>query len=332
MDVPPRSSRRNLPFLLGLVAILALLPLGYFRFLHEPPAPPPAPLPVPVLPTEPVKPTPPPAGDTAVAPGPAERKPVELKIQKLEGRVEVRRGDGDWSPAQQDEVLRPSDRVRTLEGSYAVLVDGEALEIHMEEGTEVSVDELTDSISRFMLANGMTTVTTRPGTKQTLEMRTAGSEARVSTEGGRFTLSNDGRGTVALATLSGETRFSGPHNLIIVRAGQQSIVRPGQEPSLPIPIPSSLLLKVKWPARAQRRVTLSGETEPGALVIAGGQRVSADDHGRFALPLQLKEGPNPVKVRVRSVGGQLQQDQRDLSVDTTPPKGVTVDPGLWGDP
>ena len=49
MDAP-RSPRRSVPFLIGLVAILAALPLGYFLFLHQPPAPPPPPPPPPALP------------------------------------------------------------------------------------------------------------------------------------------------------------------------------------------------------------------------------------------------------------------------------------------
>ena len=314
MDAP---RTRTAPFLLGLVAILAALPLGYFLFLREPP-PPPAPPPPPVEAKRPVE-------------KPAERAPLALKLEKIEGTVEVRRG-GTWRAAVEQESLQASDTVRTRDGSYAILLGGKALEVRMEEGTEVSVEALTDTLSRLVLGAGMTQVRLRPGSSQKVEVAASGSDAEVSTEEGLFTLSNNGSGTVALATQEGETRFSGQRQVVIVRAGQQSIVLPGRGPSAPTPIPSSLLLKVNWPARPRRQVVVSGETEPGTHVAVGGQRVSADAQGRFSLQLSLQEGANPIRVRARSVGGRLQEEQRALSVDTTPPRPVTVDPGLWNDP
>lgn len=315
MDAP-RSPRRSAPFLLGLVAILAALPLGYFLFLHQPPAPPP----------------PPPRVVEAPRPAtPPQKGPVSLKLEEVRGTVEVRRG-GEWRAASAGEALRPSDTVRTLKGSYAVLIGGEAVEVRMDEGTEVSVEALTDSLSRLLLGNGMTTVRLKPNSGQAIEVRAEGSDAMARTEGGTFTLSNNGAGTVALATLAGEATFSGQRKVVIVRAGQQSIIRPGHGPSEPTAIPTSLLLKVNWPARPRRQIAVSGQTEPGARVDVGGRIIPTDEEGRFSQVLSLKEGANDVRVRALSVGGLRQEDSRELTVDTTPPKQVTVDPGIWDDP
>jgi hypothetical protein len=257
---------------------------------------------------------------------------VSLKLEKVSGTVEVRRG-GQWRAASAGEALRPSDTVRTHEGSYAVLIGGEAVEVHMDEGTEVSVEALTDSLSRFMVGNGMTTVSLKPNSGQALEVRAAGSDAVARTEGGTLTLSNNGAGTVALATLVGEATFGGQRKVVIVRAGQQSVIRPGHGPSEPAAIPTSLLLKVNWPARPRRhQLVVSGQTEPGARVDVGGRIIPTDEEGRFSQVLSLKEGANAVQVRALSIGGLRQEDSRELTVDTTPPKQVTVDPGLWDDP
>lgn len=315
MDAP-RSRRRSAPFVLGLIAILAALPLGYFLFLHQPPVPSPPPPHVVEAP-HPV--TPPVKG------------PVQLKLEEIRGTVQVRRG-GEWRTARVGESLRPSDAVRTLEGSYAVLIGGEAVEVRMEAGTEMSVEDLTDSLSRVLLGNGMTTVRVKPDAGMTLEVMAAGSDAVARTEGGTFTLSNNGAGTVALATLAGEASFSGQHKVVIVRAGQQSIVRPGHGPSDPTPIPTSLLLKVNWPTRPRRQVVLSGQTDPGARVDVGGRIIPTDEEGRFSHTVSLEEGANAVQVHALSVGGLHQKDERALTLDTTPPKRVTVDPGIWDDP
>jgi hypothetical protein len=321
MDAP-RSPRRTVRFLLALTAILAALPLGYFLFLHQPPAAAP----------------PPPAVPRAQEAAPPPQPPVvqrELKLEEIHGTVEVRRGNGEWHPVRAGESLHPSDAVRTLEGSYAVLVNGETVEVRMESGTEVSIEALTDTLSRLMLANGMTTARVKPGTRQTFEVRAAGSDAVARTEDGRFTMSNNGAGTVAVGTQEGEVTFIGQGKVVIVRAGQQSIIRPGRGPSDPSSIPTSLLLKVNWPARptvTRRQLVVSGQTEPGTQVDIAGKVLSTDEEGRFSQTLPLEEGANTVRVQARSVGGLHQESKRDFTVDTTPPGRVTVDPGMWNDP
>ncbi|MFE8599778.1 hypothetical protein [Archangium violaceum] len=318
MDAP-RSPRRSAPFFLGLLAILAALPLGYFLFLHQPPAPPPAP----------VVEAPPPVAPPPVAP--PENRPMALELKEIRGTVEVRRGDGEWRAASVGEALQPSDAVRTREGAYAVIIGGEAVEVRMEAGAEVSVEVLTHSLTRFLLNNGMTTARVDTGAGQTFEMKAAGSDAEARTEGGTFTMNNNGAGTVSLATLKGEVAFSGQRKVVIVRAGQQSIIRPGRAPAEPTPIPTSLLLKVNWPAHPRRKVVVSGQTDPGNQVRVGGRLVPTDEAGRFSQVLPLQEGQNSVQVQAVSVGGLRQEDSRDFNLDTTPPS-VKVDPGIWDDP
>lgn len=258
---------------------------------------------------------------------------MELKLEEIRGTVEVRRGGGQWRTVSVGEALHSSDAVRTREGSYAVIIGGEAVEVRMEAGAEVSVEALTDSLSRLLLGTGMTTARVKMGDGQTLEMKAAGSDAVARTQGGTFTMSNNGAGTVALATLVGEVAFSGSRKVVIVRAGQQSIVRPGREPSAPTPIPTSLLLKVNWPTRPPRReVVVSGQTDPGSQVNVAGRVVPTDEEGRFSQVVPLEEGSNTVQVHARSVGGLHQEEKRELAVDTTPPLPVKVDPGLWDDP
>lgn len=311
-----RSPKRRLPFVLAFAAILAALPLGYFAFLHAPPAPPAVP--------------PPPAPSTPVVEAPPPR-PLEMTLDKVEGTVEVRRGSGEWSPARVGSTLRPSDSVRTQDGSSAVLTDGDSLEVLMHPGTEVAVDALTDELSRVLLGNGMATASVKPGARRTFELKAAGSDAIARTTSGSFTLSNNGQGTVALATREGEVLLLSQGQPVTVRAGQQSLVQPGQAPSEPAPIPSSLLLKVNWPARStlsRRKVVLTGQTQPGSRVEVAGHSVPTDAQGRFSHELKLSEGSNRVAVRARAVGGPEQQEQQELQVDTTPP-GVEVDPIPW---
>jgi len=299
--------RRSLPFALGVLLILAALPAGYLLLLREPPAP--------------------------VAPAPTAVRPqaVELRLGELEGLVEVRRGEV-WRPAQPGEPLQVSDVVRTRAGATALLVGGPSLEVRMTPGTEVSVEELTDSLSRLLLGNGMATARVRTGSaKQTFELKAAGSDAVARTDTGTFSMSNNGQGTVAVGTQDGEVAFVGQGKVVIVRAGQQSIVRPGQGPSDPTPLPSSLLLKVQWPATGtlrRRTLVVSGQSEPGTRLEVAGQPLTPDAEGRFTQSVTLREGTNTLQVRAQGVGGVSQAEQRQVVVDTTPPR-VGLDADLW---
>ena len=65
-----------------------------------------------------------------------------------------------------------------------MLVGGQAYEVEMESGTEVKVDELTDSISRVLLENGMATATVKGASRHLFEVRAAGSDAKARTRDG----------------------------------------------------------------------------------------------------------------------------------------------------
>ncbi|HEX8701322.1 MAG TPA: hypothetical protein VF815_21025 [Myxococcaceae bacterium] len=299
-----------MPFLLGLVLILAALPLGYFFFLRDPP-----PTPVPV---EPVAPQPAPVVE---APEPA--KPVRLEITQVSGTVEVRAKDGSWVPVDKGATLGAADAVRTLNGSYAVIIGSESVEINMEPGTEVTVEELTTSVSRLLLGTGMATTKVLTGKGHTIEFKAANSDALArASEPGTFTMSNDGAGTVAVGARSGKVEFIGSGKVVIVRAGQQSVVRPGGDgPSAPMPVPTSLLRKVQWPSRQQNKkeIVVKGEAEPGSRLELAGKAFSPGQDGTFTVTVPLKEGDNEVKVRAVSVSGVQQEEQRKFSVDTRPP-------------
>ncbi len=302
-------------FTLILIAIAAMVPLAWWLFLADPPAPPQWVVPPPAV--------------AVVDAGP---RAVEIKLGELTGTVQIRHGlDGGWQDARPGDALLPSDGVRTTDGSYAVLVGGETWEVKMEPGTEVGIGDLKESISRLLLESGMAKATVKGQGRHTFEVRAQGSDASASTDGGVFTIASNGKGTVAVGTESGEVAFSGGGRVVIVRAGQQSIVKPGQAPSAPVTIPSSLLLKVALPSKKTintPKLVLKGEVPPGSMVEVQGRIVMVDDAGRFEVPVSLKEGKNPLNVRARSVGGIEAKQSGLVELDTTV-KAPTIDPGLW---
>lgn len=301
-------------FALILIAIAAMVPLAWWLFLTDPPR-------APLIPPAPVA--------AVIDAGP---RPVEIRLGELTGSVQVRRGlDGGWQDARPGDALLPSDGVRTTDGSYAVLVGGETWEVKMEPGTEVGIGDLKESITRLLLESGMAKATVKGQGRHTFEVRATGSDASASTDGGVFSIASNGKGTVAVGTESGEVSFFGAGRVVIVRAGQQSLVKPGQAPSTPVTIPSSLLLKVSLPTKKTintPRLVLRGEVPPGSMVEVQGRIVTVDDAGRFEVPVSLKEGKNPLSVRARGVGGIEAKSSGLVELDTTV-KAPTIDPGLW---
>lgn len=311
-----QGSRKSAwPFWIVLGLVVLAIPAAYFYFLGEEAAPPPPPPPPVVAQPEPVK-------------------PVELKIGALEGPVEIRRGAGAWKPAQSGDALQAADGVRTGDGARAVLAGGDAYEVKMEAGTAVAVDELTESISRVLLESGMASAKVKGAGRHTFEVKAAGSDALARTREGAFTISNNAEGTVAVGTQAGEVEFAGKGKVVIVRAGQQSVVKPGQGPSDPVAVPTSLLLKVRFPTTREvnkKRLVLTGQVEPGAQVEISGRAIPTDANGKFAHTLQLAEGLNELRVRARGVGGLVEESRGKVDVDTTPPS-MGVDTDIWGTP
>lgn len=303
-------------FSIALLAIAAVVPLAWWLFLSEPVAQPPlVVVPPPVV--------------AAVDAGP---KVVEIHLGEVTGAVQIRRGlDGGWEDAKSGDTLQPSDGVRTKDGSYAVLVGEETWEVKMEPGTEVGIGELKETISQLLLQSGMARATVKGGGRHTFEVRAANSDAVARSDGGVFTIANNGKGTVAVGTERGEVSFAGGGRVVIVRAGQQSIVKPGQGPSEPTTIPSSLLLKVALPTKTTtntKTIKVSGDVEPGAMVEVQGRIVTVDERGHFEIPVPLQEGKNPLTVRARGVGGHEAKSSGEVELDTTV-KPTTIDKNLW---
>ncbi|MFN7135169.1 MAG: hypothetical protein ACK4N5_24050, partial [Myxococcales bacterium] len=149
---------------------------------------------------------------------------------------------------------------------------------------------------------------------------------------GAFAVSSNGEGTVAVGARRGEVEFAAAGKAVILRAGQQSIARPTEQPSEPTQIPTTLFLKVGLPPSGEinrARVEIAGQTAPGAQIVVAGRRVVVSGDGRFATTLKLREGNNALRVEGRDVAGNVVVRRADLVVDTTAPDSRISTEDLW---
>jgi FecR protein/Glucodextranase, domain B len=294
-----QKKRSNVAFIVGLLALLGTIPLAWKLFLSG----------------ETVKPPPPPI---AVADA-GHEGPVKITLSEVQGEVEIRdlSADGGWRPAKAGDELKSSAGVRTKDGAMAVMVGGERWEVRIEPGTEVEVGELSDSISRILLANGMAHAKVKGNNRHAFEVKATQGDAVARTDGGVFSISHNGEGTVAVGTQEGEVEFLGKGKVVIVRAGQGSIIHPGQVPSDPTPLPSSLLLKVNFPKQRESRqakVVITGSVPPGSVVTVEGKPARVDKEGNFKAPLSLAEGKHKIDVKAVGVGNQTAEESGDYKV------------------
>jgi hypothetical protein len=294
------KKKGSLAFVLAILGLFATVPIAWALFLRG----------------DSVKPPPPPV----VIADAGHQGPVNIVLSEVQGEVEIRdEADGGWRPAKQGDELRSSVGVRTKDGAVAVMVGGEKWEVRMEPGTEVEVGELSDSISKLLLANGMAHARVKGGARHAFEVKATQGDAVARTDGGVFSISHNGAGTVAVGTEEGEVEFLGRGKVVIVRAGQGSIIKPGQAPTDPSPLPSSLLLKVALPATTttnKPKIIVSGQVIPGSHVTVSGKPAPVDADGKFKLPILLGEGKSTVDVRAVGVGNQSAESKHAYEVDT----------------
>jgi hypothetical protein len=257
--------------------------------------------------------------------------PVGLTVAEASGDVTIVRG-GTRSRAAPGDELRADDAIETAPGARVALA-GAGYRVALDEGGSFDVREITAELSRFRLGQGLVSarVTDEPGRAVEIE---GASGSLVRTRGGDVAVARSGE-TVAVGVERGAAEFAAAGGAVLLTAGQQSVAAPGRRPSAPAPIPASLLLKVSWPEERttnQRRIVVTGRTQPGAIVVLGDERVEVQPDGRFTHVIALREGRQRLSARAHGVGGSASADGPVILLDTRAPDPRFDTSDLWVKP
>lgn len=261
----------------------------------------------------------------------AERRspaPVRLAVSALSGDVTLVRA-GKRSPLAKGDELRPDDAIETAPGARVELGGG-SYDVALEESGRFDVQEITAELSRFRLGSGLVSARIDDDPGRTVEIGTAlGPLARAS--GGEIAMSRAGE-VVAIGVRRGQAEFRAGGSAVVVREGQQSASARGGAPSRPAALPASLLLKVAWPEAQttnERRITVTGRTAPGTVVVVGNERVDVGPDGRFTHVIVLREGRQKLSARAHGVSGSAASDGPAVVLDTRAPDARFDTRGLW---
>jgi hypothetical protein len=267
------------------------------------------------------------------APPPAAARVDRLSVAAVTGEVRIRRpGAAGPVPVGAGEEVRPDDVVETGPGGAVQIAAGESYRVGLEENSRFAVREITAELGRFHLAEGLMSASVRDDRARAFEVQ-AGREALARTRGGELSIAAS-EAAAEVAVRRGEVEVSSAGRAVVVRAGQRALVLPGTAPSEPSPIPTSLLLEVNWPrmeATNQRRLVVTGRTDPGALLAVGGEPVRVGSDGTFRHVVYLREGPQKLSATARDAGGHRSHVRsEEILLDTHGVPAEFDTDQLWG--
>jgi hypothetical protein len=268
---------------------------------------------------------------SAAAPPPPPMPPdpsLRLAVAAVTGEVTLVRAGVRTRAAPGDE-LRADDALETASGARVDLA-GATYDVGLEEGGRFSVKEITAELSRFGLGAGAVSARVADDPNRSFEIE-APQGAVMRTRGGELSVSRSGD-VMAVGVRRGLAEFSAAGRSVLLGDREQSLAAAGKPPSAPAPLPTSLLLKVRWPDAREtnrRRIVVTGRTAPGATVLLGGQPVKVQPDGRFTHVVVLREGRQRLAARAHGVAGAAASQGPVVVLDTRAPDARFETRDLW---
>ena len=263
---------------------------------------------------------PPPA---AAAPAPVARV---VRVSAVDGKVVRQHAGGATTPLRVGDVLSADDLVRTDDGGTVTLDVAGVADVQVAARTQVSIGDLTETLSKVRLSDGRIAATVHGGAERSLEVDAPSSGAVANARAGEFSMLSAGT-QVSVATRSGEVVLSARGRSVRIGSGQLSVVERDRPPTAPQAIPASLFLKLGAARPITQRAkttTVYGATTPGAVVSINGVRVAADGKGEFSSTVALKEGANNIAVESGDVLGRSERAAWPrVTVDNSAPNTKT---------
>lgn len=260
--------------------------------------------------------------------------PADLRVAESAGPGFVVRRNGTRLAAVAGTPLGPNDTIATEGGARVVVAAGDRYQVTIDGEARVSVEEITEQLSRFRLDAGLVSARVRDDPARSLEI-SGGGDAVARTRGGEVAVSRSGD-AVAVGVTRGRAELSSAGGVVLIRAGEQARASAGRKPEPAAPLPRSLLLKVTWPeerATNRRHIVVTGQTDPGAHLSVGGRRVAVGPDGRFRQEVFLEEGAQRVTAVARDLAGhRVVEESPPIVLDTRAPDARFETQDLWRPP
>jgi hypothetical protein len=260
-----------------------------------------------------------------VRPPEVDAAPVRLALHAVSGAVSILRR-GAPSAARAGDPVQRGDTLEVGLGAGAELGGGE-FAVALGEGSRVTLREARPGSVRLRLEAGLVEATARGTARVEIE---AGPGAVARAAGAMLWVSR-AAGVTSAAVRGGAGELRSDQGAVSLRDGERAAAVDDASPSGASPFPSALPLDVRWPPARTKlpRISVTGSTAPGALVVVGGQRVDVRSDGTFAREIELHQGPQRVEVRAEAVGGLRAVREGTVTLDTRAPAPKFDTTHLW---
>jgi hypothetical protein len=252
----------------------------------------------------------------------------EAVVTAKNGKVQVLRAlDGSVAEAKVGDRLSARDALRTEVGEADVAVDGVRVRLH--EGSRLELKQVGKQNLRARVRGSVESEVDQKGK---LDVETENSDAVAHSDGGHFFVTADGRGVVAVASVTGTVNVSGGGKSVEVGKGEIThVTKSAPRPSVPVAALRRVLLAVQWPnQRETNKATLpiAGRVDPGSRVFVQGEPVAVEEGGIFRANVPLRQGKQKIAVvTVDALGRRKQVESVVLRDDSLP--DVKVKKRLW---
>lgn len=240
-----------------------------------------------------------------------------LQLQQMSGNVQYFRTGNTRRARVGDRLTAVGDGVRTTSNSSGTLsVDTGVGIITLRENTELRVRNLD-----FAPDNGRVTHLYVPQGQVILNLRRfthTGSELEIETPSGvsgvrgtEFGVNVHPDGTTGVATRSGQVDTQAQRITVEVQAGFQTLVRPGEPPLAPTPIPDRPVFdyRIEPIVRSgQRRLMLIGRIDPINQVYVEGEQQTVNYWGEFSYEVVARFGRTLRVTIVTPLGDEVDYD------------------------
>jgi hypothetical protein len=253
---------------------------------------------------------------------------AEAVVTAKNGKVQLLRAvDGTVAEAKVGDRLSVRDALHTDIGEADVAVEGVRVRLH--EGSRLELKQVGKQNLRARVRGSVESEVEQKGK---LDVEIENSDAIAHSDGGHFFVNADGRGVVAVASVTGTVNVSGGGKSIDVNKGEVTrLTKSNPRPSVPVAALRRVLLNVQWPnQRETNKATLpiAGRVDPGSRVFVQGEPVTVEEGGTFRTEVPLHQGKQKIAVvTVDALGRRKQVESVVLRDDSLP--DVKVKKRLW---
>jgi hypothetical protein len=200
------------------------------------------------------------------------------------------------------------DTIITKPNSSAVLaIDIGTGFVRISENTNIKIQRLDrgrggEQITQLQVSTGQVRLQTRPFTNPAsrLDIRSPAGVAGV--RGTDFGVNVQQNGTMGVATLTGSVATNAQEKTVLVGAGFQNLIVPGEPPSKPVPLQESTVLNIRELSASGNLVRIVGSVDPVNLLIIAQQEQNIDVNGQFDITIPFLPNRRVEAVVVTPLG------------------------------